>query len=279
VEIVPMTVTVRDRAGRDVSDLRREDFELYANGQAQAISLFERERGPTVLTVVFDSSRSMAADIESARSLVGHLLDLLRPGDLGAILDCSESSRETLTADVDMLRKRLSNVAAGGTTALYDSMLRAGELTSSYLGTAPLGNHQRVMVVVSDGVDTSSTMDLNAALARIRTSGTIVYIVRLNRGTSGTANRIARHLDREYVHALRRIADATGGDLFLDTDSDYSEIRTRIERALSSRYVLAYSPSTPAAPNLHLTVRLKRRELSVLAVRPGKASYPFQASH
>jgi hypothetical protein len=157
----------------------------------------------------------------------------------------------------------------------------ADELTSTHLRAAPQGKYQRVMVVVSDGVDTSSAMTLDAVLARTRTSGTVVYVVRPNRNLLGTGGRIAQHLDREHLRTLRRVTDATGGDLFVApvADGDYSAIRRRIEHALSSTYLLAYSPSTPAAPEAHVTVRIKRQDLSILTARLGQTATLVAASY
>ena len=269
VETVPLTVTVRDRGGRHVTDLNRDDFELYENGRAQAISLFERDRVPITLTVVLDASRSMATDIEGAKTIVNQLLDLLRPGDLGSIIDCSASVRQPPTADVDVLRRTVSDIVVRGTTALYDSMSLATQLATTDRRAAQHGTYQHVMVVVSDGVDTSSTTNIDAVLARFRARGTVVYVVRPTRTPPAATGRIAQHLDGEYLRTLRRVADATGGDLLVTpvAGRDYSAVRTRIGRALSSTYLLAYSPSTPAAPEARVTVRLKRRGLRIHATR------------
>jgi hypothetical protein len=66
----------------------------------------------------------MATDIEAPKLVVSQLLDLQRPGELGAILDCSASIRRTLTANIDVLRKVLPNTVVRGTTALRFSVNR-----------------------------------------------------------------------------------------------------------------------------------------------------------
>jgi Ca-activated chloride channel homolog len=268
VELVGLTVTVRDRGGRAASALRREDFELYENGRAQKITLCERDRLPMILTVLIDSSRSMASRLPAAKFVISDVLHVLQPGDVAALVDSSGSIRHTLTSDIGALRAALMDLAAGGTTSLYDSMSIAAELMSSHadpIGRAP---YRRVLLVVSDGVDTASTEPVDAVVARMRSTATTVYAVRPPRRPGDLPGRTARNLEREHVSTLKRMTVATGGELFVDIDphENTSVIEARLSRD-SSTYLLGYSPVTPAAPEAHVTVRLKRRDLTVVATR------------
>ena len=69
VNLVNVFATIQDADGRYVTDLGRDDFELYEDGVLQAVEVFEREDDlPTTVGVLIDNSGSSAADLDSIKS-------------------------------------------------------------------------------------------------------------------------------------------------------------------------------------------------------------------
>src|SRR4029453_475108 len=102
VDLVPVTVTVTDRAGRYITNLDAKDFALFENGVSQDLALFDRERVSLALTLVVDSSASMTPHLDAAKSAAGALLDMLRPVDAGSIIEFNTSANtvQPFTRDV-----------------------------------------------------------------------------------------------------------------------------------------------------------------------------------
>jgi VWFA-related protein len=175
VELINVTATVTDANGRFVSGLRKEDFRVYEDEKAQTITHFDSERVPVSLGIVLDTSGSMDGVKMAAarRALNRFLYDLLGRDDEVFLyrFDSNPELIEGWTTD----RRRISDALAGlvprGGTALYDAVAAAIPL-------ARTGRHRKkALVVISDGNDTSSHVDIAELKAMIRESEVLVYAI------------------------------------------------------------------------------------------------------
>ncbi|MEW5983899.1 MAG: VWA domain-containing protein [Acidobacteriota bacterium] len=183
VDLVNVTVTVTDRAGRFVPGLTAGDFTVFEDGVAQQISHFSNERVPVSLGIALDSSGSMEGDkIEAAAAaldrFLGHLLGpedevfLFRFSDLPVLV-------EGWTSDLDRLRRRLGRPNTRGGTALYDTVVESVAL-------ARTGQHRKkALLVISDGNDTESQATVGEVRQIIRESEVLVYAIGIDAGESG----------------------------------------------------------------------------------------------
>ncbi|MBM3777337.1 MAG: VWA domain-containing protein [Acidimicrobiia bacterium] len=175
VDFVNIAVTVTDQRGRFVPDLDRDDFTVYDDGQPQTIAHFSRERIPTSLGLVLDTSGSMSRDkMAAARRAVARLLDdFLQPGD-EVFLSRFATTVELVqpwTAGQDAVTDAVDHLRTGGGTALYDAIRDAVTI-------AQTGRHPRkAIVVISDGNDTASAATIPELRAHIRQSDVLVYAI------------------------------------------------------------------------------------------------------
>lgn len=175
VELVNVTATVLDASGRFVSGLTRDDFIVYEDDVRQTVTYFNAERVPVSLGVVLDTSGSMAGDkIDAARAALDRFLyDLLDREDEIFLYRFSDDAvlLQGWTTDRGSLSRALGRIAPAGGTAMYDAVAEAIPL-------AGRGRFQKkAIVIISDGNDTSSRIDVRAVKAHLRSSEVMVYAV------------------------------------------------------------------------------------------------------
>ena len=121
VALVPLTVTVTDRAGRYVPDLTAADFAVFDQGQRQSISHFAPGDVPIDMAFVLDTSASMRANLSLAQKAACGLVRHLREGDRGGVaaFGSSVSLHQSMTDDLARVDEALRSTRARGDTALY----------------------------------------------------------------------------------------------------------------------------------------------------------------
>lgn len=270
VELVPVTVTVTDRHGRYITDLRADDFSLSDNGAPTRATLFERQRATVALAIVVDSSSSMSNRLPAVKDAAASLLQSLRPGDSAGILDCDSSATMVapLSDDTRAVAATLDVVTAGGTTALYDALLRASTELDAFARTRASQQPRRIVVLFSDGADTSSTAAADEVLEHVEQQGTVIYPIALGRTDPPRPRGIAAVLQHQSATVLARLADSTGGRMFVaPSGSDLRSVFRQLDEELTSQYMLAFSPTRTGAGERHRIAVGVRRPGAIVRAR------------
>jgi len=257
-----LLVTNRDRV---VLGLEAADFEVRDNAILQDVELVSSEKLPLNVILALDTSGTMAGDnLDHLRSAGQALLARLEPGDLAGLVTFSDdvTLREGLTRDVDRLGRALAVVEARGGTAVID-----GSYAAMMLGETEIGRD--LLIVFSDGVDTSSWLTESQVLDAARRSDVVIYGV----SVGGT-------VESEFLGKLTQI---TGGSLFeVKSTRDLSATFVDIFNEFRNRYLLSYSPQGVSSEGWHrLEVKVKGRR-GVARVRAGYMrgpSRPVDLSH
>ena len=172
VALVNVVATVTDDRGRYVSDLRAEDFILEEDGKRQEIVHFSRANElPVSVGIVLDTSASMERKIQTATRAVDRFIRSIHPEDDIFLMtfDTSARVRQDFTSDRDKLTTALYKTRLGSGTALYEGLI-AG------LNKIKKGKHsKKAILLISDGVDTTSEQDFETALLATRESEVLVY--------------------------------------------------------------------------------------------------------
>ena len=196
IEAVRVDVLVTEN-GRPVQGLTPADFEVLDNGVRQRVDLASFEQIPLNVVLALD----MSASLQGLR--LGHLqtagkrvLDGLKPGDRAALVAFSHvvSPSQGLTDDLDRVRAALDQARGEGLTSLIDAT-HAGML----LGESDAG--RSLLIVFSDGVDTSSWLTADAVLETARRGDVVVYGVEIGERRASfprdlsevTGGRLLRH--------------------------------------------------------------------------------------
>ena len=253
ITTIPVTVTVTDGAGRLITGLTRDDFEIYEDGIREPITQFTDERVPVSLGVVLDSSDSMRGEgMTDARGALDRFVgDLLWSEDEAFVATFNHSPRSVTPwrKPPAMLVNVLSQTRPTGGTAIYDAMV----------AFAPLFEHRSntraAMVVVSDGADTASDRTLQQARESLRRSDAFVYAIAIDAPDARASTRV-------NPEALREITGPSGGYTeIVKTAADLGPATARIADELNKQYTLAYSSSRPADDTWRtIRVRVTRGE-------------------
>ena len=185
VDLINVTATVTDNAGRFVSGLTRDDFEIYEDGALQPTTFFETERVPVSLGIVVDTSGSMVGErwVAAQAAINRFLVDLLGAQDEVFLyrFDNRPELVQPWTSDRRAASRKLSGMQPRGGTAMYDAVADAIPLAQQ--GT----KRKKALVVISDGNDTNSRMKVNELTRLIQESEVLVYAVGIDAsGGSGS---------------------------------------------------------------------------------------------
>jgi Ca-activated chloride channel homolog len=235
VKLVNVFVTVTDDHGSPVAGLKKENFELLEDGNAQTISVFDKESAlPLSIVMDIDTSLStrkdLAIELSSARRFAHAIL---RPVDGLCLYGFSEVVSEAVpfTSDLKRIDHGIDHMPLGSATALYDAL---------YLGSQALESRQgrKVIVVITDGGDTVSRVNYQEALRAAQEAEAIVYSI-IVVPIEASAGR-----DTGGEHALIQIAEDTGGRYFYATSvPQLDEAFQQISDELRTQYLLAYYPT------------------------------------
>jgi VWFA-related protein len=256
VALVPITALVRDSHNRIVRNLARDDFQVLERGTPRPIVEFKaRNDAPVSVALVFDTSGSMsvASNVKKGREFVNQFLNQMDPAlDEAALFTFHRVLRQEVpfTSDRRRIRSALDRVKPWGLTSLYDAV---GQ-TAKRLAARP---SRRAIIVVSDGVDTSSALTPPQVAAIASGIDVPVYVIAVLSPLDQPAD--GAPVAAETVSGgLADLAYRTGGDLLYVNAPDQAQLITmQLLEALRQQYFLAIESST--APGWYpLEVRTKQ---------------------
>lgn len=273
--LVPIPATVIDANGRAVIDLSVSDFVLTIDGKPAEISNVTRSETPVRLAMLFDNSSSVmiAREFEKEAALK-FFRRVIRPEkDLAALYSVSTATKleQPFTAEISALTNAIEGFPPPvGATALLDGVILAAE----YLRGLP---GRRVIIIVSDGDDTSSDATLDEALMSLQLSNCQVYVVKTTdfenykRTGSRRGNANIRQLAAE--RRMIEFANQTGGSVHSPVDErELDDAFRQITAALSQQYILSYYPDDEADSKgmfKEITLNIKTRPNLTVRTRKG----------
>jgi VWFA-related protein len=255
VKLVQLTVSVNDADGRFITDLDRDDFQVFENGVQQQIAHFDRGDTPCSIALALDSSGSMKHDLWRAQKAAGDFLRDL-PGTFEiSVLGFNDSVflAQDFTGEKRPLIYAINQLEAEGETALYEA-IRASSLHLK--GRAD----RRAVVLFTDGQESFYRQDEegDAKLDKVLEAANLAQVTFFAIGYGGDFT----------AELLGRIATDTGGRYFPAVgDIRLEEIYDEISTTLESQYTLAYYPKpAPAAGEWRpIEVRVEGKGLRVTA--------------
>jgi Ca-activated chloride channel family protein len=252
VETVALHVTVTDERQSYVGGLTRDDFVVYDQGVRQDVSIFAAGEVPLDLLLLVDLSGSVRDRLHLVRSAAKQFLTTLKPGDRGAIIGFNQRVRVLAdwTSDRQVLARGIDTAQAAGGTALYtaiDVAIRGLEPARLEAG----GHRRRVLVILSDGHDTSSLVSYEDVIETCRRSGLVAYAVSFRRdleAVQDAPDARLRRAESEGDYVLKRLAQETGARAFpASSVRQLPAIFEEIASELAHQYLIGYVPSPDAS--------------------------------
>lgn len=276
---VAVYTTVTDPDGRLVTDLGRDDFEIYDNGKLQPISLFASDIQPITLVMMLDRSTSVKENFElvqaGAEAFVRRLLpeDKVRIGTFAARIQVDP---EDFTSDYEALIGILrSQLQPAGPTPLWNAVNVAMNALMRQDG-------RRVVLVFTDGVDEpynfkGNNVSHKEAQTRAQREDVMVYAVGLESRVPYGGRRAPlpgrgglmmepRMIRQKPDEGLAKIAGETGGGYFELTEAqDLRSAFSRVADELHRQYALGFEPTKLDGKVHKIEVRVKRSGLKARA--------------
>ncbi len=259
VRTVPIYATVVDPSGRLVPDLEQADFQILDNGKPADVTLFSNESQPFTAVVMLDTSASMTANLKLLNRAAEQFLLRLLPVDraqVGAFNDKIQLSG-TFTNNRDELIGALNDLYFGNPTRLNDGIAAGLDALRGIDG-------RRVVLVFTDGEDTSSKIGFKTVLEQARDEEVMVYSIGLESEFFNGMRIVKTRPSRD----LRKIADETGGGYFeLLKTVELAPTFSRVAQELRSQYLIGFAPSALDGKVHKLEVKVTKPGMTVRARR------------
>jgi VWFA-related protein len=264
---VNILFTVTDKKGRFITDLGQEDFEIAENKKPQSILQFAAESDlPLRIAVLVDTSNSITDRFRfEQQAAIRFMNSVMRPREDLMMLTAFDSNVEMvtdLTDDMKALEAGIRSMRPGGGTSMYDAIYYAA--SQKLMMDQPRDKFRRAMIIISDGIDTSSDHTRDQALEMAQKADTVIYAISTN---------ITRE-DRDGDKVLRYLTEETGGQAFFPFKAeDLDQSFENIANVLRHQYNIFYSPNPLVRDGLYHPVALKVKTRKDLVVRARKGYY------
>jgi len=250
---VHVIASVKNSKGELVGTLQKSDFKVFDNGAPQEIRVFERQSSqPLSIALLIDVSGSTAKDLkyetDSATKFLHALLSEGNPEDAVALYSFDSDVRPVhgFTHNYASLDAALKYIHGSGGTSLYDAIYIAAQKLEERAG-------RKVIVVISDGGNTTSSMDIQKCLKAAQFADAVIYPVVVVPIT----NDAGRNVSGE--HSLIFMQQGTGGrSFFPGVGKELDQAFTDILAELRTQYFLGYYPKdVPLTKNPFHTLEVK----------------------
>ena len=239
VRLVNVFTTVTDSHGAPIANLQKDDFKVTEDGLPQSIRVFDRESElPLSIVLEVDTSPSTERDFKlEVVSAKRFARQIMRPVDRLAVFQVTETVDQLtpFTPDLRRIDRGIDSLRVGPGTSIFDAIFLGSEALMDREG-------RKVLVLITDGGDTTSKADYNVALRRAQQSEAIVYSIIVvpveadaGRNTGGE-------------HALIQISKDTGGKYYYaDNINELDSAFRQISEELRTQYLIGYYPSRQVA--------------------------------
>jgi Ca-activated chloride channel family protein len=248
VELQQLYVTVT-RDGKRVLDLEQDDFTILDEGKAEELVTFARGNVPFTAVLLIDSSASMyGSKLEAAQAGATAFIRGMHELDQGKVIVYSDvvQNATSFSGLQEVLIAGLIGATGQGGTAVNDNLYAALKLLESRQG-------RRLVVLLSDGIDTHSVLDGVDVLDHARRSQAMVYWMRLLKADE-SADSVEEHdmasawrtpADyRRQTASLVELVELSGGRIIpARTPNEIEEVFTEILLELREQYALGYYPT------------------------------------
>jgi VWFA-related protein len=269
VEEVVLNATVLE-GNRLVPDLKQENFSVSEDGTKQSIISFQHSDLPVSIALVVDNSGSMARKRPSVNKSALDLIQASNPEDEAFVVNFSDEAfiDQEFTSDVNKLRDGLGHIESRGGTALYDAVVASADKLA-----ADAKRPKQVLILITDGEDNASTLNLEQTIRRVQQlSGPVIYSIGLLFG-----DEMSRAEVRHARRALEMLSTETGGIAFFPKSiENIDQIAAEVARDIRNQYTIGYRSTKPTTEPGFRRVQLdaEAKGMGKLTVRTRTGYFP-----
>ncbi|HEY1902890.1 MAG TPA: VWA domain-containing protein [Terracidiphilus sp.] len=269
VEEVDLNATVLE-GNRLVPDLKKDNFQIFEDGVKQNILSFQHTDLPVSIALVVDNSGSMSRKRPSVNKSALDLIEASNPQDEAFVVNFSDEAfiDQEFTSDVNKLRDGLGHIESRGGTALYDAVVASADKLA-----ADAKRPKQVLILITDGEDNASTLNLEQTIRRVQQlSGPVIYSIGLLFGDEMSHSEV-RHARR----ALEMLSTETGGIAFFPKSIEQiDQIAAEVARDIRNQYTIGYRSTKPTSePGFRrIQVTAEAKGMGKLTVRTRTGYFP-----
>lgn len=283
-DLVAIPVIVTDARGRRLANLTQEDFRLLDDERDARVSYFAVGTERVALLFALDLSGSTREILAQQHDAATALFSRFGHGSRVAVLHFADFVRLTVpfTSNAEGVRQSFTAPAHESTgTAIFDG---AAAALRSFDGSGGFSTERRIVILISDGLDTLSSTKPADVINAARARGVSFYVIHFQL----FAPRDGRLAPRPAAKGFRELAEQTGGRYFKFGDVrlalnpnaryDLAPVFQAIEEDLKGQYVLGfYPPETSRDSRLHrIAVTLSKREFKKFRILQLKTTYTLK---
>ena len=235
--LVVLYTSVVDKNGRLVTNIPQSAFKVYENNVEQPLKIFRREDVPVSMGIIIDNSGSMRDKRAKVAAASMDLVKASNPQDEVFIVNFNDDAYldQPFTSDTKKLESALEKIDSRGGTAMRDAI----SMSIDYLKDNGRKD-KKVLLVVTDGNDNTSTETLEQLVRKARQSEVLIYCI-------GLLNEEEPREAKKAKRALKDLADASGGLDFYPKDlAEVDRITPQVAHEIRNQYILGYNPTNQA---------------------------------
>jgi VWFA-related protein len=254
VQEVAMLFAATDH-GKSVTNLVLSDIEIRDDNQPpEAILGFDNvTQLPLRIGLIIDMSNSITERFSFEQGAASKFLETVvtDKNDLSFVIgfNCSVLVAQDFTSDQTLAARGIAQLAPGGGTALWDAVAFAADKLAARPESQPVA---RVLVVISDGEDNSSSVSLQQAIWVAQRGEVAIYTVSTKEGSNGEYSPLLGN------RALKTLSEQTGGAIFTPgTLGGLNRSLADLQQALRGRYMVYYKPASSKPDGRYHAVDIK----------------------
>jgi len=270
VEEVVLNATVLE-GSKLIENLDKDNFQVFEDGVKQNIISFQHSDLPVSIALVVDNSGSMSRKRPSVNKSALDLIEASNKQDEAFVVNFSDEAfiDQEFTSDVNKLRDGLGHIESRGGTALYDAVVASADKLAM-----DAKRPKQVLVIITDGEDNASTLNLEQTIRRVQQlSGPVIYCIGLLFGDEMSHSEV-RHARR----ALEMLSTETGGIAFFPKSIEQvDQIAAEVAHDIRTQYTIGYHSTKPTTdPGFRrVLVTAEGKSGSKLTVRTRTGYFPI----
>jgi Ca-activated chloride channel homolog len=252
--LVVLHASVNDRKGKLLTNLDRDAFKVFENGQPQEVKVFKREDVPVSLGIIIDDSGSMMSKRSRVEAAALAMVRASNPQDEVFIVNFNDEAflDVPFTNDIRKMEQGLTRIDSRGGTAMRDAI----GMSLDYIKKEGKRD-KKVLLVITDGNDNASGTSLEKIVARSNQSDVLVYAI-------GLFTEEEKREASKARRALNELTTATGGLAFYPKEvAEVQSLAVEVAHDIRNQYTIAYTPSIQALDGSY-------RQIRVTVDAPGK---------
>jgi Ca-activated chloride channel family protein len=268
-QLVDLTVSVLDKNGKPISGIPQSAFKVYENNIEQPVKVFRSEDQPVSIGIIIDNSGSMRDKRAKVAAAALALVKNSNPQDEEFIVDFNDDVYldQPFTSDIKKLEAALGRIDMQGGTAMRDAISTSIDYMKEKATRA-----RKVLLVVTDGNDNTSNIELEPLVRKAQASEVLIYCI-------GLLSEEDAHDRKSAQHALKDLAEASGGQDYYPKDLvEVEKITPEVAHEIRNQYVLAYSPTNTALDGTYRSIKVKLTGYGSATVRTRNGYWASPAS-